>query len=81
MFSSMGIDVSVHRHSPDWQRDLRGDVVRLRTGGFVRLTYASQNIQSPIFEEETTRGGSFRGGTEHCSDPVASYVTVMIFDS
>ena len=81
MLGSMAIDFSVHSHSPNRQRNLWGNTVRLRAGGFVCLTYASKNVQGPIFEEETARGGSFRRGTEHCSYPVTSYVTVVIFYS
>ena len=58
-----------------------GYTVKLRSGGFVRLTYASKDVHGPIFKEETAWGGSFCRGTEYCSDPVTSYVTVMIFDS
>jgi hypothetical protein len=77
----MAVDLPVHRHSPDGQRDLWDNIIRPRSGEFVYLTYASENVQDPIVEEETARGGSFCGGTEHGSDPITSYVTVVIFDT
>lgn len=77
----MAADCPVHRHPPDRQRDLWEITVRPRTGGFVGSTDASKDIQGPILEEETAWGGSFCRGTEHCSDPIARYVTVVIFDS
>lgn len=73
------VDFPVHKHSPDRQRDLRGITIRPRSSGFVCWTYTSENVQGPIFEEETARGGSFCGGTEYSGDPVTSYMTVMIF--
>jgi len=81
MFSSMAVDLLIHGHSPYGQRDLRGNIVRSRTGVFARLTYASKDVQGPIFKEETARGGSFCGGTKNCSDPIASYVAMVIFDT
>jgi len=81
MFSNMAVNFLVHGHSPYGQRDLRGNIVRSKTGEFVHLTYGSKNVQSPIYKEETARGGSFCGSAENRSDPIASYVTVMIFDA
>lgn len=48
-------------------------------GGSVRLTYTSKDVQGPIFEKETARGCTSCRGAEHRSDPIAGYVTVMIF--
>ena len=79
MLSNMIVDFLVHINSPDRQRDLSGNVVRPRTGEFVRSTHGSKKVHSPIFEEETTRGGPFCRGAEHRSDPIASYVAVMVF--
>jgi hypothetical protein len=81
MFSNVTVDFPVHSHSPDRQRNLRGDIIRSKPGVLGRLTYASENVQGPVFEEETARGGSFRRGAEHSGDPISSYVTVVIFDS
>ena len=81
MLSYMAVDLPVDGHSPDWQRDLWDDFIRRRSGGFGHSTYASENVQGPILEEETAGGGPPCGGTEHGSDPITSYVTVVIFDA
>lgn len=78
MLRNVAVDRLIHIYSPDRQCDLYGDVVRPRTARFARLTYAPKNIHDPIFEEETARGGSFCRGAEHCGDPIAGYVTVMV---
>lgn len=81
MLSYMAVNLPVNSHSPDRQRDLWDNFIRSRSGGFVRSTYASENVQGPIFEEETAGRGSSCAGTEHGSDPITSYVTVVIFDA
>ena len=80
MFSNMAADFPIYSHSPNRQRDLWDNSVRERPGGLSREAYASEKVQDPIFEEETARRGPLCGGTKHGSDPITSYVTIVVFD-
>jgi hypothetical protein len=57
------------------------DIIKERFSILDRLTYTSENVQDPVCEKEVTRRGSFRGGAEYRGDPIASYMSVVIFYS